>query len=70
MVTSGRRVNGTKYRRAGCAARNTSEDTVAVRRPEIICNSQIFADQNEQTQLEYLSGVDLPRKYPISEQWK
>ena len=28
-------MNGTKYSSAGCAARNTSDDTVAVSKPEI-----------------------------------
>ena len=33
MVTSGSSVNGTRYNSAGCAALNTSDDTVAVSRP-------------------------------------
>lgn len=33
MVTRGISVNGTRYNSAGCAARNTSDDTVAVTKP-------------------------------------
>lgn len=33
MVSNGKRVNGTKYNNAGCAALNTSDDTVAVNKP-------------------------------------
>ena len=34
MVSSGRRVKGTRYNRAGWAALNTSDDTVAVSNPD------------------------------------
>jgi len=35
MVRRGRSVNGTRYNNAGCAALNTSLDTVAVNNPVI-----------------------------------
>jgi hypothetical protein len=34
IVSNGSSVNGTRYKRAGWAALNTSEDTVAVNNPE------------------------------------
>lgn len=63
MVSRGRRVKGTRYSRAGWAALNTSDDTVAVSNPDTKRRTHVERQYGYQTRLSLMLNCNSEEKF-------